>query len=122
MKAIRLFAFLLIAMTLVAPQAASGSQRIVLLESFTNVSCPPCATANPVTHQFVEDYGTPLVLNVQYHMSWPSATDPFYLNALVDNDAARAYYGVNAVPDLEIDWLARLAMSGWRQRPACIEQ
>ena len=103
MRAFRCFTLLLITVTLVLPQAALSAQRIVLLESFTNVSCPPCATSNPITHQFVEDYGTVLVLNVQYHMSWPSATDPFYLTDTAANDAARAYYGVNGVPDLVTD-------------------
>ncbi len=103
MRVIRPCTLVLLALALVLPQAALSSQRIVLLESFTNVSCPPCASSNPITHQFVEDYGTPLVLNVQYHMSWPSATDPFYLTDTAANDAVRAYYGVNAVPDLVTD-------------------
>ncbi len=105
MRAFRYCALLFLAVILVLPQTAFSSQRVVLLESFTNVSCPPCASSNPITHQFVEDYGTALVLNVQYHMSWPSATDPFYLTDIADNDAVRAYYGVNAVPDLVTDGL-----------------
>ena len=106
MRAFRYCALVLLAVALVLPQAALSAQRIVLLESFTNVSCPPCATYNPITAQFIQDYGSlePIqVINVQYHMSWPSPTDPFYLMDIASNDAARTYYGISAVPDLITD-------------------
>ena len=122
MRAYRYLAILLFAVILVLPQAVLSSQRVVLLESFTNVSCPPCASSNPITHQFVEDFGTVLVLNVQYHMSWPSATDPFYLTDIADNDAARAYYGVNAVPDLVTDGLNEPAPGNYAALEATVQK
>ena len=106
MRQLRIGIFLLLAAALVLPQIAAGADRIVLLENFTNVSCGPCATANPTTAQFVEDYGStePIsIINVQYHVWWPGSTDPLYLAALTDCVAATNYYGVNAVPDLMTD-------------------
>jgi hypothetical protein len=93
----------MIAMLIMAPQTLLASQRVILLETFTNVSCAPCATANPVTHTVVEEQSALKVLNLQYHVSWPSSTDPFYLIDTADNGGRRSYYGVNSVPDLKTD-------------------
>ncbi len=93
----------LIVLMMFMSQTLLASQRVVLLESFTNVSCGPCATANPVTHAMVDEFGTLKVLNLQYHMSWPSSSDPFYLVDTADNNGRRTYYNVNSVPDLVTD-------------------
>ena len=103
MRPLRLILLLTLLAAVSLPQAGLAAQRIVLLETFTNVSCGPCADANPVTHDFVTQYGNQLVLNLQYHVNWPSATDPFYLRAPDENNGRRTYYGVNAVPDLYTD-------------------
>ena len=87
----------------IASQASFAAQRMVLLESFTNTGCGPCASANPITHTVIDEYGTLQVLNVQYHMSWPSASDPFYTTDATDCNGRRVYYAVNAVPDLATD-------------------
>jgi hypothetical protein len=39
-------------------------------------------------------------------MSWPSATDPFYLANTADNNARRTYYNVNATPSMFCDGAA----------------
>ncbi len=78
--------------------SALAVPRTMLLENFTNVSCGPCATNNPVVQAFMNKYGTGLVLNVQPHVNWPSASDPFYLLTSSEVTGRRTYYGVNAVP------------------------
>lgn len=85
-----------------AAAAVAAAPTVVLLESFTNTACGPCAANNPIVHDYVEDAGTQVVLNLQYHVYWPSATDPFYgtVQAQPDNLGRITYYGVNAVPDL----------------------
>ncbi len=103
MNTFRTMTVLCLLLLIATMSPALASQRVVLLESFTNVSCGPCATANPVTHSVVDEYGTLKVLNVQYHMSWPSSTDPFYTTDTADNNGRRTYYSVNAVPDLATD-------------------
>jgi hypothetical protein len=87
----------LIATTVVA------APRTVLVESFTNVSCAPCATANPVTEQYISDTSRQQVLNIQYHVSWPSSSDPFYTTNPTELGGRRSYYGINSVPDLICD-------------------
>ena len=36
-------------------------------------------------------------------MSWPQSNDPYYLYNTSENNARRAYYGVNATPSLAVD-------------------
>jgi hypothetical protein len=103
MRRLRLLSILLVAFAVCLPGSGLAAQRAVLVESFTNVSCGPCATQNPITHQFISDYTALRAVNIQYHMSWPSATDPFYVANTAENYARRIYYGVNAVPMLETD-------------------
>jgi hypothetical protein len=47
-------------------------------------------------------YGTQAA-PLRYHMSWPSAADPFYLYNTVENNARRSYYNVNYVPTFRYD-------------------
>ena len=39
---------------------------------------------------------------ISYHVSWPG-TDPYYNANTPDSEARRNYYGVNAVPDIQVD-------------------
>lgn len=39
---------------------------------------------------------------ISYHVSWPG-TDPFYTANTADSEARRSYYGVNAVPNVQVD-------------------
>ncbi len=103
MRPLRFFALLTALLVIFSCISAWGAQRVVLVESFTNTSCGPCASANPVTHQFIDDYPNQMVLNLQYHMNWPSPTDPFYLVDTADNNGRRTYYGISSVPDMVTD-------------------
>ncbi|MFH1679897.1 MAG: FlgD immunoglobulin-like domain containing protein [Candidatus Eisenbacteria bacterium] len=47
-------------------------------------------------------YGTQAA-PLKYHMSWPAGSDPMYLYNTVENNARRAYYGVNYVPSFRFD-------------------
>jgi len=51
----------------------------------------------------VDDYGPALVLNLQYHTNFPSATDPFYLAAPTENTGRATYYLLGGVPGLYTD-------------------
>ena len=80
--------------------AAHPVQRTVLVETFTNVSCLGCAGANAVTQDVCTDMGNHEVLNLQYHISWPEPSDPFYLVDPVDNTVRTFLYGIGSAPDL----------------------
>ncbi|MBU1675532.1 hypothetical protein KKA85_07095, partial [bacterium] len=80
--------------------AAHTVQRTVLLETFTNVSCAGCAGANLVTSQVVDDRSNHEVVNVQFHLNWPEAADPFYTANPADNFIRAFYYEIADAPDL----------------------
>lgn len=86
----------------IALSFGQGTQRMVLWEEFTSGSCGPCAGVNPqITAYWNNNPNT--VVGIQYHMSWPAANDPMYLNNTGDNNARRGVYGVNSIPFAAID-------------------
>ncbi|MCK4367380.1 MAG: hypothetical protein KAW84_05480, partial [Thermoplasmata archaeon] len=56
-----------------------GTQRVVLIERFTNTGCPPCVYATQNEEIFTDDYLPDRLAVLKYHVSWPSPTDPMYL-------------------------------------------
>ena len=77
--------------------------RVMLVEGFTNVGCPYCPDANAATHEFMNAYAPAMAVGISYHVSWPDASDPFYLTAGTEAMGRRAYYAINAVPALFSD-------------------
>jgi thiol-disulfide isomerase/thioredoxin len=76
---------------------AKAQTRTVLIEQFTNSSCPPCATAVPVVYNFA--YNNPLTTTVvSYHTLFPYANDSMHFENPTDANARVAYYGVNSTP------------------------
>ncbi len=71
-------------------------QRMVLMEEFTNASCPPCAAQNP-TFNALLGQNTSKVIPIKYQTNWPGV-DP--MNAANPTDVATrvALYGVSGVP------------------------
>jgi FlgD Ig-like domain/Outer membrane protein Omp28 len=82
---------------------ATAARRTVLFEENTNWGCPPCFTANPVIHQFLEDYSTAQVIPVKWHVWWPAGNDPFYLHNPTPVQTRIGYYGISAAPDVVVD-------------------
>nr|MBP6314424.1 Omp28-related outer membrane protein [Chitinophagaceae bacterium] len=76
--------------------ATAQVQRMVLIEEFTNASCPPCAAQNPAFNALLAQNSNK-VIPIKYQTSWPG-TDP--MNAANPSDVATrvAVYGVNGVP------------------------
>ncbi|HLO91943.1 MAG TPA: T9SS type A sorting domain-containing protein [Lentimicrobium sp.] len=77
------------------------SQRLVMLEHFTQASCGPCASANPTIHNILVNNPN-LMTSINYHTSWPGY-DPMYNHNPTDPSTRVSYYGVNAVPHSVID-------------------
>jgi hypothetical protein len=79
------------------------SQRMVMLEHFTQASCGPCATANPTIHSRLTANADKMT-SINYHVSWPGY-DPMYLHNTEDVNARVSYYGVSGfgVPYSVID-------------------
>ncbi len=79
----------------------SQSQRLVLLEHFTQASCGPCATYNPSIHTLLVN-NPDKITSINYHTSWPGY-DPMYNHNTVDAGARTSYYGVTSVPNSVLD-------------------
>ncbi len=82
---------------LIGSYCAFAQQRIVLLEHFTQASCPPCASLNPPLTALL-DQNPDKIVAIKYQTSWPG-TDP--MNAANPTDVATrvTYYGVSGVPN-----------------------
>jgi hypothetical protein len=89
---------LLITLTLTG---ISQSQRLVLLEHFTQASCGPCASVNPGLHTLLTA-NPDKITSIMVHTSWPGY-DPMYNHNTVDAGARTSYYSVNSVPHSVLD-------------------
>jgi PKD repeat protein len=95
-----LFLFFVFSITEVVP-----FEKKSIVERFTNCSCGPCAQIN---NQWYNTTTAGLlasgdITHVIYNVDWPSPTDPMHLFNAADNNTRRGYYGVNAVPWIEIN-------------------
>ena len=86
---------------LFATGLSAQSQRLVLLEHFTQASCPPCATQNPTIHTLLVN-NPDKITSINYHTSWPGY-DPMYNHNPADNAARTSYYNVTGVPNSVLD-------------------
>lgn len=89
-------------MMLFALKVNAQNERILLLESFTNTGCGPCASYNPAMDALIANNADKIAA-IKYHVNWPSANDPMYLHNTGENGARTSYYSVNAVPHVVID-------------------
>lgn len=78
-----------------------AQQRKVLVESFSQASCGPCAAQNPALEALLVANPTKAVA-IKYQVSWPGY-DPMYLHNTAEIDARVSYYGITGVPDRVLD-------------------
>lgn len=93
--------YLLILFASLATFSFGQSQRLVLLEHFTQASCGPCATYNPQINTMLANNPDKFTA-IMYHTSWPGY-DPMYNHNTVENGARTTYYSVNSVPNSVLD-------------------
>jgi thiol-disulfide isomerase/thioredoxin len=79
----------------------SFSQRIVLIEQFTNSGCPPCAASTPPVFNYVNNNPADVVA-IGYHTSYPYS-DSMYFENPVESSARVSYYGSFGVPQSFVD-------------------
>ena len=80
---------------------SAQSQRTALLEHFTQASCAPCATNNPLVKQYFDNNPTNRTA-IKYQTSWPGV-DPMNAHNPTEIQDRVTYYGVTGVPDVVID-------------------
>ncbi len=84
-----------LALASLAAVAGAQSQRLVLVEEFTQASCGPCAAANPSFNTLL-NANAAKAISLKYQVSWPGV-DP--MNAQYTNVSSRvSYYSVSSVP------------------------
>ena len=81
---------------------SAQNERILLFECFTNASCGPCASQNPALDALI-NANADRIAAIKYHMNWPGANDPMYLDNPTDNNARRSVYNINSVPHTVVD-------------------
>jgi hypothetical protein len=88
---------------LTALNADAQAPRRVLVEEFTQASCPPCALYNPKFHGIIFTPGNETKVTLLcYQVSWPG-TDPMNLQNPTEVASRVSYYGVQGVPDCVAD-------------------
>lgn len=96
----KILLFLLPAM-LVGFFANAQVERMVMIESFTQASCGPCASQNPGFNAII-DNNLDNVVVLKYQTSWPGF-DPMNLQNPGEVQTRVDYYGVSGVPNVQID-------------------
>lgn len=81
--------------------AFGQSQRLVLVEHFTQASCGPCASQNPTLENTLNN-NTGDVIAIKHQVSWPG-TDPMNAAYPAGPGDRRNYYGITGVPNTVLD-------------------
>jgi hypothetical protein len=84
----------------VVDPAPPVQSNLVIYEHFTNASCPPCATANPLFQALLLANNSE-VTSVKHHTSWPGV-DPMYSFNTGDPTSRVNYYGITGVPAVRL--------------------
>ena len=77
------------------------AKKNVIFEHFTNASCGPCASQNPVFQDNILNQNFGRIHHIAYHTSWPG-TDPMNAYNPTEVQARVTYYGVTGVPNMRM--------------------
>jgi hypothetical protein len=94
--------FTLLSMLLAGSLAFAQSQRLVMVEGFSQASCGPCASQNPALNAALAAAGTSTVVSIKYQTSWPGV-DPMNAQNPTEVASRVSYYGITGVPDRILD-------------------
>jgi len=85
-----------------------SADKVVVLESFTNVGCYPCPVTNRIIRQLAnETYGRNKLVVVKFPTNFPAPNDLFYLAAKEICDFRMGYYNVFFAPTIIIDGMIK---------------
>lgn len=91
----------LLSMTAIASFTFAQTQRVCLVEEFTQASCGPCAAANPAFNTLLSGNTTKAV-SIKYQTDWPGY-DPMNEHNPSQVQTRVNYYGTSGVPEAHID-------------------
>lgn len=86
---------------LVGVAANAQSQRLTLLEEFTQASCGPCAAQNPALNTLLSANESKTV-SIKYQTNWPGV-DPMNTQTQTWVGPRVSYYTVSGVPNIKFD-------------------
>jgi len=92
MKKITLFSIFALSVFMLFGQ----SQRLTLIEHFTQASCPYCPPGNVHVDEIIENNADKAIV-LRYQVWWPGY-DPMYFHNPEDVNTRVSYYSINAVP------------------------
>ena len=99
--------------------ASAQYTKRVLVEEFTNASCPPCASQNPAFNALLQANASK-VTAIKYQTSWPG-TDPMNAQNPSEVTTRVNYYGVSGVPTgLVNGTVIANDCNGYDGAPACL--
>ena len=93
--------FLLAFVASVSLFAQTKPSKTVLIEEFTNASCPPCAAQNPAFHTLLSK-NTKNIVSIKWQTSFPGA-DPMNASNKADITTRTSYYTITGVPTAVIN-------------------
>jgi hypothetical protein len=93
--------FLLTLLSAFVVVLAFAQKRTILVEEFTNASCPPCAAFNPGFHAAL-DKNADKVVSLKYQVNFPGF-DPMNQQNNAEAMARNSYYAVSGVPSVSFD-------------------
>jgi hypothetical protein len=76
--------------------------RVVLIEQFSNSSCPPCGAVSPSVYAFANN-NQPDVAVIAYHTLFPYNNDSMYFENPTEATQRVNYYSVAGVPNSVLD-------------------
>jgi hypothetical protein len=112
--------FLFFAALLVSLPVWGQNKRRVLVEEFTQASCPPCAAQNPAFNEKLNQMAD-IVTPIKYQTSWPGV-DPMNEHNPTEVQTRVTYYGVNGVPNAFVNGIGIVNdCSAYANAPACMD-
>jgi hypothetical protein len=95
---------------------ASSASAQVIAENFRNTDCANCKVPDDQYEKFIHDNPNLKVILVNYHNSFPSPNDPFYLASKNDvNPRSNNFYQVISDPYMFVDgYSAGSKVSDWK--------
>jgi|GEM_PF-5491780 len=86
----------------IGPHDAQDMRKTVLIEHFTQASCPPCNPTNVYLNNLLKSYGEDEVVIMRYQASFPGY-DPMYRHNPGEVLTREQYYSVRSVPSSVIN-------------------
>lgn len=80
-----------------------NSEKVVMIEDFSNVSCGPCVASNKILKSLKNSYTNEKIVVIKYATNFPSPVDPMHLESPGDSKTRMAFYNILFTPTIIVD-------------------